>query len=666
MTTYDDYISLVEEVRSHDFYYYQEARPIISDFEYDKLYKELETVEKAHPDWILQTSPTQNINDAAHPKFKRVEHRYPMLSLANTYSEEEIGDFIHRVEKLLEQKGAKFALELKMDGIAVSLRYEKGVFVQALTRGDGKKGDDITQNVRAIRSLPLKLQGAKIPEILEVRAEVFMPLSVFHALNVAKGKEGEELLANPRNAAAGSLKLLDAREVFRRKLSILVYDIAEQSEYSLSHQHEIAPYLKGLGFPVFDDGEREVATSLEDIIAFAHKIEKKREQLPFEIDGIVIKLDNIAKRKGLGFTAKVPRWATAYKFAPRKAETILEAITMQVGRSGVLTPVAELKPVFLAGSTISRASLYNLDEIKRKDIRVHDIVSIEKGGDVIPKVVAVEHSRRSLSSKPFEVPTFCPSCGTLLKKEESQVALYCPNYKECPAQNLRKIIFFASKEAFDIENLGIKVVEKLANAGFVQKFSDIFRLKKEDLLSLEGFQERSASQLIEAIEKSKDVPFYRFILSLGIKHVGKGVAEVVANHCKTVEKFVNLQKEELLELEGIGEKVAEAVVMYLEEEAHIKEMDALLSLGVKIMPPKEAKNSSHPFYGKTFVITGTLEHFTREEAAESIKDFGGKVSSSVSSKTDYLLCGKEPGSKLKKASELGIKILTEEEYENYY
>jgi DNA ligase (NAD+) len=658
---YDDYITLLEKVREHDFYYYQLARPQITDFEYDKLYRALEAAEKAHPEWILPYSPTQKIGDSKHSGFKRQEHSVPMLSLANTYSREEIGDFIERVLRLLEEDRAAFALELKMDGIAVSLLYEKGVFVRAVTRGDGQKGDDITVNAETIQSLPLKLKGENVPDRLEVRAEVFMPLAVFHHLNSLKKEE--DLLANPRNAAAGSLKLLDPKEAAARRLDLVVYDIA--SDCPIKMQHEVAPYLKSLGLPVFENRHHAVAHNLEEIMAFAERIEKERKDLPFEIDGIVIKLDNISKRKGLGFTAKTPRWAVAYKFAAQKAMTLLEGITIQVGRTGILTPVAELKPVQLAGSTISRASLYNWDEIKRKDIRIFDTVWIEKGGDVIPKVTEVEYSKRLESSKPFDIPTSCPSCGALIAKEEGMVAFYCPNHKECPAQNLRKIIFFASKEAFDIENLGEKVVEKLADAGLVQKFSDIFRLKKEDLLSLEGFKEKSASALIEAIQKSKEVPFYRFILALGIKHIGKGTAEVIASYSKNVKKFLELSEGELLELEGVGEKVAEALIEYLQESAHLKEMSDLIELGVHVIPPKEAKNMGHPFYGKTFVITGSLEHFTREEAATFIKERGGKVSSSVSTKTNYLVCGEEAGSKLKKAQELGITILSEKEFEEY-
>ena len=660
--TYEKYTELVETLRHHDFKYYIEAKPEISDFEYDLLYKELESIEKEHTEWILPSSPTQVISDSTHSSFKRKAHSAPMLSLANTYNAEELDEFVTRLHKLLESKNAPLCAELKMDGLAISLRYEKGVLVHGITRGDGKKGDDITQNVKTIKSLPYKLKGKNIPDLLEVRAEVFMPISVFQKLNQAKEENGEELWANPRNAAAGSLKLLDPKEVYRRKLDFIAFGVIEDSSKTIKSQHEVPSYLKSLGFPTFSEDQIGVVETAEQILTYAAKIEEKRASMPFEIDGIVLKLDQISKRKALGTTAKVPRWAVAYKFAAEKATTIIDSITVQVGRTGVLTPVAELKPVFLAGSTISRATLHNMDEIKRKDIRITDTVWIEKGGDVIPKVTSVDLEMRPKDSKAWSMPTECPSCGEKVVREEGEVAFRCINHKECPAQNIKTLIFFASKPAMDIENLGIKVVEKLVEIGLIQKFSDIYRLTKDDLLTLEGFKEKSADNLIDAIEKSKDIEFYRLILALGIKFVGKGTAEVIAAHAKTLEAFVNLQEEEIVDLEGVGEKVATSVIEYLDNPVHIAEIEALEELGIKPRVPKVATNSDHLFYGKTFVLTGSLENYTRTEAGALIKERGGKVSSSVSAKTDFLLYGGEAGSKLKKAQKLAIALMTEEEF----
>ncbi|MDN3504707.1 MAG: NAD-dependent DNA ligase LigA [Rhabdochlamydiaceae bacterium] len=660
--TYEKYTELVEALRHHDFKYYIEAKPEISDYEYDVLYKELEEIEKGHPQWILPSSPTQVISDSTHSTFKRKAHSAPMLSLANTYNREELCDFVDRLHKLLETKTAPICAELKMDGLAISLRYENGVLVHGITRGDGKKGDDITQNIKTIKSLPYKLKGKNIPEVLEVRAEVFMPLQVFQELNRVKEESGEEIWANPRNAAAGSLKLLDSKEVYRRKLDFIAFGIIEDSSRQVKYQHEVPAYLKGLGFPTFSEDQIAVVETAEQILEYAAKIEKQRSEMRFEIDGIVLKLDSIDKRKALGTTAKVPRWAVAYKFAAEKATTTIESITVQVGRTGVLTPVAELAPVFLAGSTIARATLHNMDEIRRKDIRIGDTVWIEKGGDVIPKVTLVDFEKRPKNSTPWNMPLECPSCGERVVREEGEVATRCINHKECTAQNIKKLIFFASKPAMDIENLGDKVVEKLVDSGLVQKFSDIYKLTSDDLLTLEGFKEKSADNLIDAIEKSKDIEFYRLILALGIKFVGKGTAEVIAAHAKTLEAFMNLSELEIVDLDGVGEKVAHSVIDYLAHPTHIQELKDLEQLGVKPIVPKVATNSDHPFFGKTFVLTGSLEGYTRTEAGSLIKERGGKVSSSVSAKTDFLLYGEEAGSKLKKAQKLGVALMTEEEF----
>ncbi|MGE5196395.1 MAG: NAD-dependent DNA ligase LigA, partial [Anaerolineae bacterium] len=488
--TRESYLHLIEEIRKHDKLYFVEAHPIISDYQYDQLVKEVEKIEQEHPEWVVFTSPTQRVGTALQKGFKQVAHVSSMLSLANTYSTEELEDFVNRVHKLLERKHVVFCAELKMDGVAVSVRYEKGLFVRALTRGDGKKGDDITANMKTIPSLPLQLFGSHLPDVLEVRGEVFMPHKEFQRLNAQKEEEGEDLWANPRNAAAGSLKLLDPQEVSERGLSTVFYGIAEESPRTIYTQHECHLQLKKWGLPAFNEHQRQLCHDVEEILHFADKIHKMRLKLPFDIDGIVVKVDDLRLHEKLGTTGKAPRFAVAYKFAPEQAKTRVKDITVQVGRTGVLTPVAELEPVFLAGSTISRATLHNQEEIMRKDIRVHDTVIIEKGGDVIPKVVQVELKERPHGTHPWKMPNKCPSCGTRVVYHEEEVAVRCPNAKECPEQIIRRIAFFASKDAMDIGHLGEKNVRQLVEKGFVKTFADIYALDEKDLAKLEGFKEK--------------------------------------------------------------------------------------------------------------------------------------------------------------------------------
>ncbi len=657
-----DYEKLCQEVWRHNYLYYVEHKPEISDEEFDHLLKRLEDIERQHPEWVTPASPTRRVGEALTKGFKTVAHRIPMLSLANTYSKEEVAQFIARVEKLTGHKNPKFSVELKMDGIAVSAAYREGVFVQGVTRGDGQKGDDITANMRTIPSLPLRLYGENVPEFLEIRGEVFLSHSEFERLNREKREAGEELWANPRNAAAGSLKLLDPREVSRRKLSCVFYGIAEAKGVKLSSQDESHLFLKSLGLPVLD--MQASCTTLEEIFQFAEKVHHVRSHLSFDIDGIVIKLDSIKDQEALGASGKSPRWAVAYKFAANQAETKILQITVQVGRTGVLTPVAELDPVFLAGSTIARATLHNYDEIERKDIRIGDTVTIEKGGDVIPKVVSVNLDYRPIDSKKWHMPSECPSCFTKVVKVEGEVALRCPNHLHCPEQQLRRILFFASKDALDIENFGEKVGEQLFKKGFVKRPSDIFALTAEQISQLEGFKEKSIQNLIESIEKAKKPPLARFILGLGIRHIGAQTADLLAVKSGNIEKLMEMDKTQLMAIEGIGEKVADAVLDFFRDPLQKSEIVALLSNGVTPMPPQAAHFVGHPFEGKSFVLTGSLETMTRTEASALIKERGGKVSDSVSKKTDFVVAGQDPGSKLEKAKSLGIKILSEQEFKN--
>ncbi|NGX58172.1 MAG: DNA ligase [Chlamydiae bacterium] len=656
-----EYDKLCQEVWEHNRRYYVEHRPTISDTEFDHLLAKIEQMEKEHPEWVTVSSPTQRVGEQPTKGFKSVTHKVPMLSLANTYSKEEIEDFIKRMHKLEGKKEVSYCCELKMDGTAVTCIYENGVFVQGITRGNGKKGDDITTNLRTIKSLPLQLYGKDVPKKLEVRGEAYMPHAVFEELNQAKEEAGEEPWANPRNAAAGSLKLLDPREVSRRNLAVKFYAIADIDGLPVKTQYETHQYLKKHGFPIL--AEVKLCHSIDDIWKFAEKVLKLRLKLTYDIDGIVIKVDSLSAQRKMGATGKNPRWAVAYKFAAEQAETKIEGITVQVGRTGVLTPVAELTPVFLAGSTIARATLHNQDEVKRKDIRVGDFVIIEKGGDVIPKVTSVVTEKRPSGTSPWHMPKKCPSCGTPVEHIEEEVAIRCPNIERCPEQNLRRLIYFASKHAMDIENLGDKVVEQLVKHGYVKAPSDIYTLTPNQLAQLEGFKEKSVSNLIESIEASKKVSFPRFIMALGIKYVGIGTAELIASKVGDIQGLMKASYEDLIQIDGIGDKVAQSVTEYFENSHHLKEIERMTSLGVNPEKVKVVTFTGHEFEGKSFVLTGTLENYTRQTAAALIKERGGKVSSAVSSKTDFVLAGESSGSKLDKAEKLGIRVLTESQFE---
>jgi len=618
-------------------------------------------MEKEHPEWITPNSPSQRVGEMVSTGFEEVPHAVPMLSLANTYSTEELDDFVKRVIKWLDGKKAEFYAELKMDGLAVSALYEKGVFVRGVTRGDGKKGDNITQNMRTILSLPLNLTGESVPDVLEVRGEVFMTKSVFMDLNQKKEEQGQAPWANPRNAAAGSLKLLDSKETAERRLCIVFYGIAQDSSNSCKSQEEAIKLLQEVGLPTFENHFHTTCKSVDDVMKFASSIEKERPNLPFEIDGVVVKVNEFKWQEALGSTGKSPRWAVAYKFSAEQAITEIIDITVQVGRTGVLTPVAELRPVSLSGSTIARATLHNQEEISRKDIRVGDSVVIEKGGDVIPKVVEVDLKKRSQNTPPWKMPTKCPICSTSVVQVEGEVAVRCPN-SECSEQILRKIIFFAGKNAMDIGNLGEKVIEQLFQKGLIKDCSDIYSLTEEDLFQVEGFKEKSVANLLKSIEDSKKCTLDKFILSLGIKYVGAGTAEDLAKTAQSIEQLSQMTKEDLLKIEGVGEKVAESLADFFNHSKNQREVEALLARGVSPKAPNVSFNQGHAFYGKTFVLTGSLVDYTRSQAGSIIKDKGGKVSSSVSAKVDYLLYGEDPGSKWDKAKKLGVTLLTEEEF----
>ena len=663
LSTKHDYDKLVEELRKHDRLYYVENKPVISDYEYDHLLKKLEKMEADHPAWIAETSPTQRIKDPLTAGFKQAAHAVPMLSLDNTYNSEELEDFIKRVHKLLEKSEVSFCTELKMDGVAVSVRYEKGIYTRALTRGDGKKGDDITSNMRTIRSVPLQLTGSPIPDVLEVRGEVYMPHQAFRAQNQRKEEAGEEPWANPRNAAAGSLKLLDPLEVSQRGLSAVFYGLAETDHPVILSQYEVHQHFKKWGLPTFDADHHTVAETLDQILQFADHIEKKRDRLPFDIDGIVVKVDHIKYWSLLGTTGKSPRWAVAYKFAPEQATTQILEITVQIGRTGVLTPVAELEPVFLAGSTISRATLHNEEEVARKDIREGDWAVIAKGGDVIPQVLEVDLKKRPSHSKSWKMPSHCPVCGTHVVRTEGEVAVRCPNTKGCEEQIIRRIAYFASKDAMDIDHMGEKVVEQLVRKKLIKQVSDIYQLTPEDLAQLEGFKEKSIHNLLTSIDKSRHVSLARFILALSIRYVGEETAEILSQEAGSIEKLSQMSEEDLLKIDGVGEKMAVAIVAYFKDPSNLKEIELLLMGGVQPQASKKIIRTDHAFSSKTFVLTGSLQNFTRDQAEALIKERGGKVTGSVSKKTDFVLVGEDAGSKLEKAKELQIQILSENDFE---
>lgn len=656
---YESYIKLVNKVRDHDYKYYVLAKPSISDFEYDQLVKELEEIENEHKEWVLPTSATQLVSSDLMHGFKRAKHKWKMLSLSNTYSEQEVQKFFDRLEKLTDSKNHSVFCELKMDGVAISVTYEDGKFKRAVTRGNGVLGDDISQNARSIMNIPLSLKGDH-KGTLELRGEVYMPLSIFKKVNEKRLKEGLDLWANPRNAAAGSLKLLDYKEVFRRQLEIVFFDIRGMDD-RLKCQSNVVKYLSQWGVPCFSSNQCLRTSCVNELFKFIHKMQKERVTFAFEIDGIVIKLDDLTMRDAIGATAKSPRWAVAYKFAPERVETKLIDIIIQVGRTGVLTPVAILEPVLVAGSTISRATLHNQEEIERKDIRILDTVYLEKGGDVIPKIVGVDLNKRKNNSRPYHLPNKCPSCGEKVLQTKGLVALRCPNKKECPAQNMKSITHFVAKGAMDMENLGVKIVEKLIENCLIHKISDLYCLKKEDLLKLDGFQEKGADNIIKSIEHSKKAPLDRFIMGLGIDYVGAGASQILANEYGSMQKLINTSFDEFLKLDGIGPKAAEALYTYFSNKEHLQEIHKLLELGLKPSVTKK-KSINHPFNQKNFVLTGTLDHFTRSQAAELIKERGGNIGSSVTKKTDVVLVGHDPGSKEQKAKKLGVKIMSEVEF----
>lgn len=650
------YAQLLEEVRRHDRLYYVEARPEISDAAYDRLYRELADLENAHPELVDANSPTKKVGGAPLDAFRNVRHRVPMQSLNNTYSEEELGEFLDRVAKNLHGQSADFAVEPKVDGVAVSVRYEQGHLVQGLTRGDGEKGDDITENLKTIRNLPLSVEG--LPKIIEFRGEVYLPEPAFAALNRAREKAGEALLANPRNAAAGTLKLLDSREVAKRPLAVVFYGLGEVVGAKTDSQVELHRQIKKWGLPGHEWFRHVKGT--EGVLQAVRDLDKARAKFPFATDGAVIKVSRFDQQKVLGSTDKAPRWAIAYKYAPEQAETRLHAVTFQVGRTGVITPVAELDPVQLSGTTVARATLHNFEEIARKGIRVGDLVTVEKAGEIIPAVVSVNLRKRPRDSKPIHPPKQCPVCGGPLRKEE--VFLRCTS-RDCVGQLKRRLQHFAHRGAMDIEGMGEVMVGQLIDAGLVQHLEQIYDLTADALTELERMGEKSAANLVAGVEASKQRPLWRLIFGLGIPQVGAVLAEALARHFESMEKLAQAKVGDLIQVKDVGQKVAEEIVSFFHEPSTHRLLEGLKKAGCNFRAlPEELAVRGGIFSGKKFVITGTLSA-PREEFTRRIQALGGSVSGSVSAKSDYLLAGEEAGSKLDKAKSLGIRILTEKDFE---
>ncbi len=650
------------EINRHNRLYYVEAKPEIPDQEYDRLYKELQQLEAEHPGLVTPDSPTRRVGGEPLKEFKSVRHLVPMMSLDNTYSVDELREFDARVRKLLPGEQIEYVLEPKIDGVSISVRYEHGRLAVGSTRGDGATGDDITANLRTVRAIPLNL--SKAPALLEVRGEAFMPVKGFEKLNAQRANDGEEIFANPRNATAGSLKQLDPRIVARRPISAVFYAIGATEGIEFSSQAEALKSLKALGLPTPQFWW--LCKGIEEVIERTIDFQKRAAELPYEIDGAVVKVNLFDQWKRLGTTAKAPRYAIAYKYAHEQARTRLNAITVQVGRTGTLTPVAELEPVFLAGSTISRATLHNEEEIKRKDIRIGDTVVIEKAGEVIPAVVEVVKEKRPRDAKPFDfvkhIHNKCPACGGPIRRDPEFVAWRCENIS-CPMQLKRTIAHYAARHAMDIENLGEVLINQLVDEGLVKDAADLYALKVEQLAELERMAEKSASNVVAAIAESKPRELWRLIHGLGILHVGEGAARKLADHFQTLEKLEGASIEELQEAEDVGPVMAQSVHDFFRNPRNKSVLEKLRKAGVK--PPRteggRRKTEGGPFAGKTVVITGTLSRFSRTDAQEELRKRGANVTDSVSKKTDFLVVGEDVGSKLDKARALGVKTLTESE-----
>jgi DNA ligase (NAD+) len=653
-------LRLREELSRHNDLYYRQNSPIISDFEYDILMNELETLEKKYPQFISEDSPTLRVGDDTNKDFGQYSHKYPMLSLGNTYNEGELGDFIDRVDKLTDGP-VQFVCELKFDGVSISITYVNGKLFRALTRGDGVKGDDVTLNIKTVKNLPHIIQYDSVPPEFTVRGEVVMTRDVFNRLNDERVSEGNEPFANPRNAAAGTIKTLDPKVVASRDLTCLVYHLLADREICENHFDNLME-AKKWGFEV--PGSLVVCSNIDEILKFINHWEKERENLPYDIDGIVIKVNSLSVQEKLGNTSKNPRWAISYKFKAEQAATRLISVSFQVGRTGVVTPVANLEPILLAGTTVKRASLHNADQIELLDLHIDDTVFVEKGGEIIPKIVGVDHSLRNNNpNKVLFIPN-CPECGTELVRNEDEANHFCPNYLHCPPQIKGRIEHFAGRKAMDIDGIGEKIVDLLYSKGLVVNYADLYDLSYDQIVVLEGFQDKSASNLINSIQRSKTMQYNRLLFALGIRHVGETVAKTVAKNFNTIDKLINATPEQLMEIDEIGPKIASSIVNFFADQENLAIIDRLRKKGLMFAESEgDDKVVSNILEGKIVVISGTFEKHSREEYKEIIEKHGGKNGSSISSNTSFVLTGSNMGpAKKEKANKLGVSLMNEIEF----
>ncbi|MDR6300331.1 NAD-dependent DNA ligase LigA [Mesonia maritima] len=652
-------ISLREELQEHNYNYYVLDQPEISDYDFDMKLKELQELEAKHPEFYDANSPTLRVGGAVTKNFETVVHDYRMYSLSNSYSKEELEDWEIRIKKLVDGE-VNYTCELKYDGASISLTYENGELVKAVTRGDGIQGDDVTSNVKTIRSVPLKLKG-DFPQRFDIRGEIVLPYEGFAKMNAERVEQGEEPYANPRNTASGSLKLQDSAEVAKRPLDCLLYSLAGEN-LPFTTQFEGLQKAREWGFKV--PSEAELAKTTDEVMAYVNYWDEHRHDLPYETDGVVVKVNNLQQQEELGFTAKSPRWAMAYKFKAEQVSTILEKITYQVGRTGAITPVANLKPVQLAGTVVKRASLHNADQIEKLDVREGDTVFVEKGGEIIPKIIGVDFKQRDPNSEPTNYIETCPECDTELVRNEGEALHYCLNATGCPPQIIGRIQHFISRKAMDIEGLGGETVALLVNEKLIENYADLYELKKEQILPLERMAEKSAENLINGIQQSKEIPFERVLFALGIRYVGETVAKKLAKHYKTIEAIENASQEDLENVDEIGEKIAESVVDFFSIEKNRKLIERLKNYGLQLQISEEdLAGQTDKLSGNTFVISGVFEQVSRKDLKKLIEDNGGKVTGSISAKTTYLVAGENMGpSKLAKAEKVGTTIISEAEF----
>jgi DNA ligase (NAD+) len=653
--------ALRKELNEHNYNYYVLDNATISDFEFDQKLKELEALEQKYPEFFDADSPTQRVGGAITKNFETIVHRNRMYSLDNSYSQEDLLDWEKRIQKALGDVPMEYTCELKYDGASISITYEDGVLVRAVTRGDGVQGDDVTNNIKTIKSVPIRLKGNDYPKSFDIRGEIILPFAGFERMNQELIEIGETPYANPRNTASGSLKLQDSAEVAKRPLECLLYNLIG-SDLGFETQYEGLEKARQWGFKV--PTVSKLAKSMDEVLEFIAYWDVHRHELPYETDGVVVKVNSLHDQEELGFTAKSPRWAIAYKFKAEQGETLLESIVYQVGRTGAITPVANLAPVQLAGTTVRRASLHNADQIAKLDVRVGDYVYVEKGGEIIPKIVGVNTAVRSSDSQPTVYITTCPECDTPLKRNRGEAQHYCPNVYGCPPQIAGRIQHFISRKAMDIEGLGEETVVLLYNNGLIKDYADLYELKKEDVLPLERMAEKSADNLINGIEASKSIPFERVLYALGIRYVGETVAKKLANHYKSIDALAVAPMLEMITVDEIGERIAQSVIDFFSNDINKQTIERLKAYGVQmVLEEKESTVVSDLLKGKTIVVSGVFTQVSREELKQMIEDHGGKNGSSISSKTDYVVAGDKMGpSKLEKANQLGITILTEEAF----